>query len=72
MIGKAGRIVQAGFRYMVPEYLALYTIAVGVGAVRSNIASFNADQFYENSKLEKTQSVHYYVWFYFTTKMAFL
>ncbi|KAL3693504.1 hypothetical protein R1sor_007155 [Riccia sorocarpa] len=55
---------QAGSKYMAPVYLAYYVMAVGIGAVRANIASFGADQFDDNS--------NYYVWFYFTTQIAFL
>ncbi|BBN04298.1 protein MpNPF5 [Marchantia polymorpha subsp. ruderalis] len=62
----------AGAKFMAPVYLAFYIIAVGIGAMRANIASFGADQFDDNSKLEKKQSIHYYVWFYFTTNMGFL
>ncbi|KAG6553357.1 hypothetical protein Mapa_005092 [Marchantia paleacea] len=63
---------QAGTKYMVPLYVALYTIAVGIGGVRANLVSFGADQFDDTSKKEKKQSVHFYVWFYFATNSGLL
>ncbi|KAG6553356.1 hypothetical protein Mapa_005091 [Marchantia paleacea] len=63
---------KAGFKYMLPFYLAMYTIALGVGAMRANVTAFGADQFDKNSKEEKKQSIHYYVRLYFTGNMGFL
>ncbi|KAL2633982.1 hypothetical protein R1flu_005461 [Riccia fluitans] len=63
---------KAGRKYLLPLYLALYTIAIGVGAVRANLVSLGADQFDDNSAREKKQSVHFFVWFYFFTNIGLL
>ncbi|KAL3693505.1 hypothetical protein R1sor_007156 [Riccia sorocarpa] len=63
---------KAGPKYLGPLYLALYTVAVGVGAVRANLVSLGADQFDETSAKEKKQSVHFFVWFYFFTNIGLL
>ncbi|OAE26316.1 hypothetical protein AXG93_3040s1340 [Marchantia polymorpha subsp. ruderalis] len=62
----------AGVRDMAPLYVALYTIALGTGAVRPNTAAIGADQFDGSSDIEKEQGVRFFVWFYFFTNLGLL
>lgn len=46
-------------------YLALYTIALGTGGVKSSVSGFGSDQFDETDEGEKKQMVMFFNWFFF-------
>lgn len=46
-------------------YLALYTIALGTGGLKSSVSGFGSDQFDESDKTERTQMVNFFNWFFF-------
>ncbi|KAL1371221.1 hypothetical protein HN51_001445 [Arachis hypogaea] len=46
-------------------YLALYTIALGTGGLKSSVSGFGSDQFDESNKGEKGQMTKFFNWFFF-------
>lgn len=46
-------------------YLALYTIALGTGGLKSSVSGFGSDQFDESNKLEQAQMTAFFNWFFF-------
>jgi hypothetical protein len=53
-------------------YGALYTIAVGTGGIKPNVSSFGADQFDDNSHVERKQKQSFFNWFYFSINVGSL
>lgn len=49
---------------MAPLYVAIYTIALGSGFIKSGTPALGAEQFDELNPVEKRESVHYFVGFY--------
>ncbi|OWM71820.1 protein NRT1/ PTR FAMILY 6.3-like [Punica granatum] len=46
-------------------YLALYTVALGTGGLKSSVSGFGSDQFDESNKLERAQMTTFFNWFFF-------
>lgn len=46
-------------------YLALYTIALGTGGLKSSVSGFGSDQFDDSNKLERAQMAAFFNWFFF-------
>ncbi|XP_057417283.1 protein NRT1/ PTR FAMILY 6.3-like [Lotus japonicus] len=53
-------------------YLALYTIALGTGGVKSSVSGFGSDQFDETDEGEKKQMVKFFNWFFFFISLGSL
>lgn len=46
-------------------YLALYTLALGTGGLKSSVSGFGSDQFDESDPKEQSQMVNFFNWFFF-------
>ncbi|KAI4371441.1 hypothetical protein MLD38_019676 [Melastoma candidum] len=57
--------IQANGRQLAVLYLALSTIAVGTGGLKSSVSGFGSDQFDESDPRERTQMVKFFSWFFF-------
>ncbi|KAI4303242.1 hypothetical protein MLD38_038895 [Melastoma candidum] len=57
--------VQADGRQLGVLYLALYTIALGTGGLKSSVSGFGSDQFDESDPGERAQMVKFFSWFFF-------
>ncbi|KAK4260422.1 hypothetical protein QN277_003539 [Acacia crassicarpa] len=46
-------------------YLALYTLALGTGGLKSSVSGFGSDQFDDSNPAEKKQMIKFFNWFFF-------
>ncbi|KAF8032841.1 hypothetical protein BT93_D1659 [Corymbia citriodora subsp. variegata] len=46
-------------------YVALYTLALGTGGLKSSVSGFGSDQFDESDSKEQSQMVNFFNWFFF-------
>ncbi|XP_030469365.1 protein NRT1/ PTR FAMILY 6.3 [Syzygium oleosum] len=46
-------------------YVALYTLALGTGGLKSSVSGFGSDQFDESDPKEQSQMVNFFNWFFF-------
>lgn len=51
-------------------YIALYTVALGTGGIKSNVSAFGADQFDEGNPDEMEQKKSFFNWFYFSVNVG--
>ncbi|KAK4788445.1 hypothetical protein SAY86_019764 [Trapa natans] len=57
-------ITASGDQLMV-LYVALYTIALGTGGLKSSVSGFGSDQFDESDEKERSQMINFFNWFFF-------
>ncbi|KAL8130505.1 hypothetical protein V2J09_019660 [Rumex salicifolius] len=53
-------------------YLALYTIALGTGGLKSSVSGFGSDQFDDTDKKERTHMSKFFNWFFFFISLGSL